>query len=249
MLMEVVSGMDSNDFTLEVEMPQHLLREDDEEEEETEEGTGWLPAAIVFPVMVGAAVWKGMVISLIGIAWQFIIWAYILLDFVYDSVVRLFIGSICAPCAWLFIWAFKLPTFPLVIFGWFFRIMTESMGALVSGWMLFFGGSGCYLRWGYDCWFATRFHEKSYWEIADLPVWMRRLANPDTLFVKDAEMTFSESLHEFFSIPMIGDFSTEAARIIGENRRDQLAESCPINSNTFADVKNSTNEALAFFGL
>ena len=168
---------------------------------------------------------------------------------IYDSFVRLFIGTICKPCAWLAIWAFKLPTFPIVLFGWGFRIMTESMGALVSGWMLFFGGSGCYLRWGHDCWFATRIKDKSYWQIADLPIWMRSMTQPENLFVKDAEMTFSESIHEFFSVPMIGDFNTEAARIIGENRRAALADSCPINKGTFKAAKTHTNEAMAFFGL
>jgi len=66
------------------------------------------------------------------------------------------------------------------------------MGFLVDGWMLFFGGSGCYLRWGYDCWFAKRFRYKNYWEIASLPVWMR---NPSDSFVKDPSLSFTDSLY------------------------------------------------------
>ena len=88
---------------------------------------------------------------------------YILVDYGFDLFVRLFLGTVCKPCAWLAIWSFKLPTFPIILFGWFFRIMIETMGLMVDGWMLFFGGSGCYLRWGHDCWFARRFKDRSYW--------------------------------------------------------------------------------------
>jgi len=202
--------------------------------------------AIVFPVMVAASVWKAMVISLVGTAWQMIIWAYIAIDFAFDTVVRLFIGTICKPCAWLAIWAFKLPTFPLVIFGWIFRIMTETMGALVSGWMLFFGGSGCYLRWGHNCWFAKRFKDRSYWQIADLTVWLR---NPSDFFVKNPEMSFSDSVHAFFAVPKFEDFDTEMSKLIGIQRRQQLADSCPLNRKTIAAAKDSANSAMEFFGL
>ena len=88
---------------------------------------------------------------------------YIIADWTFDWFVRMFLGTVCKPCAWLAIWSFKLPTFPIILFGWFFRIMIETMGFMVDGWMLFFGGSGCYLRWGHDCWFAKRFKDRSYW--------------------------------------------------------------------------------------
>ena len=159
---------------------------------------------------------------------------------------RIFIGTICKPCAWLAIWAFKLPTFPIVLFGWGFRILTETMGAMVSGWMLFFGGSGCHLRWGHNCWFAKRLKDRSYWEIADLPIW---LANPSDFFVKDPELSFSESIHKFFMVPQIEDFDTEVARLIGQNRRQKLFDSCPINKNTVTSVKDASAQALDFFGL
>jgi len=149
--------------------------------------------------MVAASVWKFMFITLVAIMPQVIVWGYIVVDFMWDTFVRLFIGSICKPCAWLFIWAFKLPTFPFIIFGWMLRLMTETIGAMVSGWMLFFGGSGCYLRWGYDCWFTKRFHERRYWEIADLPIWFR--ANPADYFVANPEISFAETVHQFFQVP------------------------------------------------
>ena len=152
-----------------------------------------LPTAIVFPVMVAASVWKAMAISLVLIAPQFLVWIYILIDFIYDIMIRLFIGTICKPCAWLMIWAFKLPTFPFVLIGWIMRIITETIGAMVSGWMLFFGGSGCYLRWGHDCWFAKRFKDRRYWEIMDVPFWLR--TNPSDYFVANPEISFVETIH------------------------------------------------------
>lgn len=228
---------ETNGFNLQAE---HLL------EQEKKKG-GMLPITIVFPVMVAASIWKAMVISLVGIAWQALIWAYIFVDKLWDTFVRVFIGSICKPCAWLFIWAFKLPTFPFIIFGWFFRIQIETMGALVSGWMLFFGGSGCYLRWGHNCWFSKRFKDRSYWEIADLTIWLR--TNPSDFFVKNPELSFSESVHEFFQVPQIEDFNTEVARAIGENRRQSLADSCPLNRNTLANARAFGNDAKEFFGL
>merc|ERR1712127_236954 len=241
----MLSEIDSfAEFNLKREAPAPVIYQDEMEEEES--SGGMLPIGIVFPVMVAASVWKAMVISLVGIAWQFIIWAYILIDKVYDTTVRLFIGTICKPCAWLAIWAFKLPTMPIVLFGYGFRIMIESMGALVSGWMLFFGGSGCYLRWGHNCWFAKRFKNRSYWEIADLTIWMR---SPADFFVKSPELSFSDSIHQFFAVPRIEDFDTEVARLMGEERRQRYADSCPINRKNVKAAKNASVAAMEYFSL
>ena len=175
-----------------------------------------------------------------------IIWIYILIDFAYDTVVRLFIGTICKPCAWLAIWAFKLPTIPFVIFGWAFRLMIESMGFMVSGWMLFFGGSGCFMRWGHNCWFAKRFKHRHYWEIMDLAWFIR---NPSDYFVKDPSISFVDAIHEFFYVPKIEDFDTEVANLVGQRRRDAMLDSCPLNRKTIANAKDSYNSAVAYFGL
>ena len=196
---------------------------------------GLLPQAIVIPVQLAASIWKGMFISLVFLVPQFIVWMYIAVDFVWDIVVRLFIGSICKPCAWVFIWAFKLPTFPLVLFGWGVRLMTELMGALVSGWMLVFKGSGCFLRWGKDCRLAKRFRERRYWEVADLTIWMR---DPSSLLVRNSDVGFVEAVHQFFQVPQIADFDTEMARVIGQNRRQEMLESCPMSGNHFQGIKS-----------
>jgi hypothetical protein len=156
---------------------------------------------------------------------------YILIDYAFDTFVRLFLGTICKPCAFLAIWAFKLPTMPIIIFGWFFRIMIESMGLLISGWMLPFGGSGCYLRWGHDCWFAKDFSDRSYYEIADLTIFMR---NPTDFFVKNPNASIGDSVNAFFNVPKFNDFNTEVSKRIGVQRRQQMMDSCPINRNNIA---------------
>ena len=112
--------------------------------------------------------------------------------------------------------------------------------------MLFFGGSGCYLRWGHDCWFSKRFNERSYWQIADLTIWLR---NPADAFVRNPEMSFSDSVHAFFAVPKFEDFDTEMSKLIGQNRRQQMLDSCPINRNTIADAKSTANIARDYFGL
>jgi len=220
--------------------------EDEEVEEEEEDEGGLLPAAIVFPVQLAAVAWKLAIISLIGQPIQLLIWLYILIDWVVDLAVRITLGWFCAPCAWLVIWAFKLPTFPIIFLGWFFRILVESMGLLVDGWMLFFGGSGCYLRWGHDCWFAKRFKDRRYYEIADLVIFLR---NPSDFFVKDPTLSFSDTVHQFFNVPRVEDFHTDFAKLIGEKRRNQLADTCPINRFNVADAKHKIDEALQFFSL
>jgi len=215
-------------------------------EEEEESGGGLLPAAIVFPMMVASSIWKLGVISLVGTAWELIIVTYIIIDFIMDLFIRLFLGTFCKPCAWLAIWTFKLPTFPIIIFGWAFRIMIETMGLMVDGWMLFFGGSGCYLRWGHDCWFAKRFKDRSYYQIADLTIWMR---NPTNFFVQDATASFSDNFHAFFAVPKYADFNTELSKKIGDARRQSMMDSCPINRDTVAAARYTADEALAFFSL
>lgn len=146
-----------------------------------------------------------MMISLVGLGFQLFLWTYLSIDWVFDLFVRLFLGQVffLKPFAWLAIWSFKIPTFPIIIFGWAWTILTELMAFPVSGWMIFFGGSGCFLRWGYDCYWPNgkRFHERSYWEIADL-AWLMK--NP--------------SQNEFLP-PKYSNFDQDFMKLEGQKRR------------------------------
>ena len=117
MLAEIAPSLFSTDhFSLKQEMNiENIFASSDESSDEKKGGL--LPSAIVFPVMLAASIWKLMVISLVGIPWQSIIWVYVIIDFVYGQVIRIFIGTICTPCAWLFIAVWKIvansPSHPL----------------------------------------------------------------------------------------------------------------------------------------
>lgn len=139
----------------------------DDEDCEEEGGSGWLPGPIVYPILLAGQIFQLMIISLIGTGFQLFVWSYMFLDLGWDTLVRMFLGWVpfMKPLAWLAIWAFKLPTFPIIIFGWAWTILTELMAFPVSGWMILFGGSGCFLRWGYNCHFPNgkRLKDRSYW--------------------------------------------------------------------------------------
>lgn len=75
------------------------------------------------------------------------------------------------------------------------------------------------------------------------------MRNPSDFFVQNPNMSFSDSLHQFFSVPKFEDFNTEMSKRIGEQRRQQLSDSCPINRETISAAKYTADEALAYFGI
>lgn len=160
-----------------------------------------------------------MIISLIGTGFQLFVWTYIIIDRLWDTLVRLFLGQIffLKPLAWLAIWAFKLPTFPIIIFGWAWTILTELMAFPVSGWMILFGGSGCFLRWGYNCSFPNgqRFKDRGYWQIADL-AWLMKTP-----------------VAAYKMPPSYNQFSQEMMKYEGEQRRASLASISPFAQSAY----------------
>jgi len=81
----------------------------------------------------------------------------------------------------------------------------------ISGWMILFGGSGCFLRWGYNCSFpnGARFKDRSYWQIADL-AWLMK--NPTSAYKMP---------------PSYSQFSQEMMEHEGKQRRASLAAMSP----------------------
>ena len=157
-----------------------------------------------------------MIISLIGTGFQMALWSYMLLDKIFDLVVRIFLGQIgfLKPLAWLAIWAFKIPTLPIIFLGWSWTVLLELMAMPVSGWMIIFGGSGCFLRWGHDCWLGgKRFGDRSYYEIADL-----RWLMTDPTYA----LTF----------PSYTEFSVETMKAENEARRAAVYEVSPVGQAT-----------------
>ena len=128
------------------------------------------------------------------------------LDLTWDYLVRIFLGSIgfLRLFAWLAIWLFKLPTLPIIVFGWAWTIIMEIMIFPFSGWMIFFGGSGCFLRWGHNCNWPNgkRLKDRSYWEVADL-AWLMKS-------------------------PSKNELNAELMKIEGQNRRKALMKASPL---------------------
>lgn len=137
-----------------------------------EDGGGILPFWIVFPVQVIALSFEWMTILTNLIPFQAMYWSFILFDFVTDLAFLVAFGlipGIGKPLAYLFIWIVNLVFLPVTFAFWAYRIGIETIGLLFDGWLLLFG-SGCYLRWGPDCWFAKKFSERSHRTYLDLPI-------------------------------------------------------------------------------
>ena len=133
---------------------------------------GWLPKWVVIPVFVLSSIWKLMVIFEFGLPVQLFFWVYSLISYLWDGMWYLIFGYWCRPCGYVFVWLWNGPTFPIFFLGWLWRLTIGVFGFMVDGWMLIFGGSGCFMRWGYDCW-NKRLSERKYWEVGQLAFWTR----------------------------------------------------------------------------
>ena len=64
---------------------------------------------------------------------------------------------------------------------------------MVDGWMLLFGGSGCFMRWGYDCW-VPRLMDRKYWQVGQLAFWQRENTE------QEEEMSFMDAIKARFPV-------------------------------------------------
>ena len=206
-----------------------------EEEGNEEEGGSAIPLAISGPLVLASNIYKIMVISLIGLGLQFFLWGYIILDKILDYAIRLSLGLVFKPLAWLAIWAFKLPTFPIIIMGWVWRILIELLAFPLAGWMVPFG-AGCFLRWGPQCSpFTKKFDERSYWEIADLPFFVAT----DPLRQAGANAGLIAMTKAHFAVPAYKDFTREEYIRLSDERREMINEASPfgISQGLAKDIK------------
>ena len=165
-----------------------------------------------------------MIITLIGTGFQIFLWAYMFLDKGWDTLVRMFLGhGFLKFFAYLAIWGFKLPTMPIIIFGWAWTVLISSMAFPISGWMILFKGSGCFLRWGHNCHFpdGKRFKDRSYWEIADL-AWLMKFPT-DSLRLPPSYSEFSK----VYNHDLDGLQKMELFKLEGKKRRQEVMEQSP----------------------
>ena len=194
---------------------------------EEEEASGWLPWWIVYPVQFIAWLWDMHIVMIIIFPWWLMLFSVAMIDYVLDLVFWLLFGWYCEFCAGIFIWIVNIAHLPFWIWGWLQRIFLEVFSFIIDGWMLFLGGSGCFLWFGYDCHLMGW---EMYW-IFDVP-W----------FTADLE-TFTAELNEKLSIPKVekpSDFWT-----VREKSRAEFMSVIPLVSEVYAMARYA-NDHISF---
>lgn len=133
-----------------------------------EEDGGGLPAWIVYPVQFVAFLWELHIIVIVTFPWWIFLATVATVDWILDWVWLGLFGWWCMPCAGVFIWVMNLILLPFHIMAWLQRFRLETYGLLIDGWMLIFGFSGCYLRFGNDCLFdrtLSNRNMRTYWDM------------------------------------------------------------------------------------
>lgn len=197
-------------------MVNYAKDDEDDTAADEEEKKGKLPGFLVLLLQIPSGITKGLIIFLIGLPWQAIIWTITLVDWLYNLVIRILFGVWCKPCAVVLVWALKLPTLPFVFLGWFFRIIYETAVLPLDGILLLFG-SGCYLRWGAQCRFSSRFKDKKYWQKADVPIFM---SDPHAFFGTDPNASLYENLSAVMHVPTIDNYADFGLTIAKEGRQE-----------------------------
>ena len=130
-----------------------------------------LPRWLRIVAQIMGALFEFHVVFLAILPWWSLGIGLILADLIFDYFWYLIFFAFCKPCAYVFVWIFNIATIPLHVPYWYQRLQLELIGFIFDGWTLFFGGDGCFLRWGQDCWFAKRMKDRNHLSYTDL-VWL-----------------------------------------------------------------------------
>ena len=131
---------------------------------------GLLPWFLVVPVQLAALFWELGVVAILTLPWWSIIASFALLDWALDWVFLLTLGLFCKPCAGLFIWVLNIAMLPIMLLGWVQRFFYESFGLIIDGWLLIFGFSGCFWKFGHHCWHTPRMKHRKLATFFDIPL-------------------------------------------------------------------------------
>lgn len=129
-----------------------------------------LPLYVVIPVQILGYIWEALVIWIAVLPWWLILATFAAIDWILDWVFLFTFGLFCVPCAGFFIWALNIAFLPFTIWGWVFRVLLQTFGLVVDGWLLLFGRNGCYLGFGHNCWLGGP--SRSLRKILDIPVFI-----------------------------------------------------------------------------
>ena len=146
--------------------------------------------------------------------WWLLLTGIAFVDWVVDWALLLTLGLVCRSCAGFFIWVINIAHLPFTIWGWAMTIMLEVFAFPIDGWMLLFGGSGCFFRWGKHCWFRKLNNKgdvRSYWNIPVL--------SADT----NAEINQGiQELDNLFKFPQL-EKNSDILRVRHQSRKNLLA--------------------------
>ena len=146
-----------------------------------------LPRWLRIVAQIMGALFEFHVVFLAILPWWSLGIGLILADLIFDYFWYLIFFAFCKPCAYVFVWIFNIATIPLHVPYWYQRLQLELIGFIFDGWTLFFGGDGCFLRWGQDCWFAKRMKDRNHLNYTDL-VWLFVTQNPSITPGANGEM-------------------------------------------------------------
>ena len=129
-----------------------------------------LPWYVSYPVMFLSGVWKFHVIFAVTLPWWLLLATVAALDWIIDWPIWLLFGWWCVPCAGVFIWLINIAMLPFHILAWLQRFRLETYGLMIDGWLLFFNFSGCYLRFGRQCFWDRSIGNRDVWTVMDMPL-------------------------------------------------------------------------------
>jgi hypothetical protein len=139
------------------------------EEAGVEAEDGGLPGAIVYPILFLSWLLELHVVAIVTLPLWTLLATIATLDWILDWIWLGLFGWWCLPCAGVFIWIFNIVLSPFHILAWLQRFRLETFGLIIDGWLLIFGGSGCYLRYGKHCLFVDKRNERKLRTFWDMP--------------------------------------------------------------------------------
>lgn len=180
------------------------------QEEESSPGlSGW----IVYPVLFLSWLWEFQIVAILLLPWYAILFSIAVIDWILDFVFMWTIGLICVPCAGIFIWIINLVHLPFTLWGFIYRVLLETFGLIVDGWLLLFNFSGCYIFIGRHCNRAD-----SWLDWLDIPVYTK---DP----VEEGENRYISALKNIFVPPALSD--ADDIRAVRKANREPLLDMIP----------------------
>ena len=139
------------------------------EPKKEKEASGLVPKPVVILVQLFALVNQLITVGTVSLPIYAVLLTVAITDWLVDWVFMGLFGWWCLPCAGVFIWILNIALLPFTVIGWVHRFMLETIVLPIDGWLLLLGGSGCYLRFGHDCWSNKRVKDRTLRHFLDIP--------------------------------------------------------------------------------